>query len=174
MLDTLTRPPVATQPRQPALYGYLMRKLKASGEHFTERRTLVETCRAELDWSIADWKRITPRWRGFDHEAASESVPFRLPHEAAAARVLNCWGHLHPVEYRIRENLTLIRAQLKAADALSSYSEAHRADWAQRAERTRAYMRLILTDRRKAAKAFFAAVAEYRRLRTEIDAKETV
>ncbi len=155
---TLTRPPVATQPRQPALHGFIVRRRLAASAR-PGRHTVIEGCKAELVWAVADWRRIHPR--GYEHEREVEALAAscHLPHERAAGVVLNCWGHLHPIEYRVRENIKVLRGQIKAG-------------WAPRAERTRDHLRLILADRRKAAKAFFAAVETYRRLRNEIDAKE--
>lgn len=123
-----------------------------------ERRQLVEACRGELAWAREDWLRIAaslglaadPRDRhddGFAWEAA------RLPHEHAAARLLNVWSHLHPVEYRLREAIARVRAQRTAGrDAAATLEDL---TWYRR-------------ERRKLVRAFLEAAAEYRRRRAKI------
>src|ERR1700748_2938847 len=72
------------------------------------RRRLVEACRGELAWAREDWLRIAaghgltvdPHER---HDDVYHWEAARLPHEHAAARLLNVWGHLHPIEHRLRE-----------------------------------------------------------------------
>lgn len=121
------------------------------------RRRLIEACRAELAWAREDWLRIAaslglaadPRDRCDDAyvwEAA------RLPHEVAAARLLNVWGHLHPLEHRLREAIARVKAQRaagwEAAAALEDIA------W-------------YRAERRKLVRAFFEAADEYRRQRAK-------
>ena len=122
------------------------------------RRRLVEACRAELAWAREDWLRIAaslglaadPRERrddGFVWEAV------RLPHELAAARLLNVWGHLHPIEYRLREAIARVKAQRAAGwDATATLDDVA---WYRR-------------ERRKLVRAFHDAAAEYRRQRAKV------
>jgi hypothetical protein len=121
------------------------------------RRRLVEVCRAELAWAREDWLRIArnlglpadPRDR-CDHANVWESA--RLPHELAAARLLNVWGHLHPLEHRLRETIARAKAQRAAGwDAAAALEDI-------------AWYR---GERRKLVRAFFAAAAEYRRQRAK-------
>ena len=122
------------------------------------RRRLVEACRAELAWARDDWQRIAaslglaadPRERhddGFVWEAV------RLPHELAAARLLNVWGHLHPVEYRLHE--AIVRAKAQRAAGWNIAGTLEDIGWYRR-------------ERRKLARAFHDAAAEYRRQRAKV------
>src|SRR5690349_15451613 len=70
------------------------------------RARLVETCRAELTWARADGLAS-----GADDEGWQDLM---LPHERAASRLLDLWGHLHPLEHRLREGLRRLRAQRRA------------------------------------------------------------
>lgn len=141
-----------TATRQAALPGFVVRylfKVDAKGE----RQTIIEACRAELKWASADWRRITDS-RPFDHEIEQDAAAHRLPHEQAAAAVLNVWGHLHPIEHRIREGLIRLRAQRAAgwhAHALGTVDDI-RAYWLQR---------------RAVSTTFHRAVTAYRAARRE-------
>jgi hypothetical protein len=123
-----------------------------------DRRRLVEACRGEIAWAREDWLRIAgqlglaadPRDRrddGFVWEAA------RLPHEHAAARLLNVWGHLHPLEYRLREAIARVRAQRAAS-------------W--NAAATLEDVAWYCQERRKLLRAFLEAAADYRRQRAKV------
>lgn len=122
------------------------------------RRRLVEACRGELAWAREDWLRIAgqlglaadPRQR---HDDAFVWEAARLPHELAAARLLNVWGHLHPVEHRLREAIARVRAQ-------------HAAGWD--ASPTLEDVAWYRRERRKLVQAFLEAAAEYRRQRTKV------
>jgi len=86
--------------------------------------------------------------------------------------VLDVWGHLHPIECRIRD-LTRrpdgrLRAQRRAA-AADRYCESQRYDWARRAEATLDDLRWYLAERRKLAARFGAAVDGYRAARVVVD-----
>jgi hypothetical protein len=143
----------------------LARRLPAPNQRLPDRaagrgtrRRLIEACRAELAWAREDWLRIAahlgladdPRDRrdgGFIWEAA------RLPHEVAAARLLNVWGHLHPLEHRLREAIARVRAQRAAGwDAAAALDDVA---WYRR-------------ERRKLVPAFLDAAAEYRRQRAKV------
>lgn len=147
---TIVRPDLSG--RKAAHWEYLERKFLATGRK-GERWRVIEHCRAELTWSKLG------RTGGNDgyYDGPHMSEIYRMPHEHAAARVIGCWNHLHPVEWRIRENLALLRSQINYA-AIMPHG-------ALRIETTRAHIRLLLGDRRKAVAAFFVAVAEYRRHR---------
>ena len=121
------------------------------------RRRLVEACRGELAWAREDWLRIAshlgladPRER---HDDALVWEAARLPHEQAAARLLNVWGHLHPVEYRLREAIARARAQRAAGwDAAATLDDIA---WYRR-------------ERRKLLRTFLEAAAEYRGQRAKV------
>lgn len=70
------------------------------------RRRLVETCRAELTWARADWLEAAATAEGWQEAC--------LPHEQAAARLVEVWGHLHPREDRLRQGLERLRAQRRS------------------------------------------------------------
>lgn len=160
--------------RQPALPGFLARKAIASGRT-SARARLIERCRAELAWSVADYIRLAGT--GANHDARYDgphpAEPHRLPHERAAATVLNVWGHLHPIERSIRDlsrrPTGTLRAQRQAA-AADRYSESQRYDWARRAEATLDDLRWYLAERRKLVARFAVAVADYRAARLKINA----
>jgi hypothetical protein len=157
---TIVRPDLTG--RRPALRGFIIRCIFAAAPK-TARRTVIEACKAEITWSVADYKRMAgdysqcDGWRDGPHHAET----YRLPHERAAARVLSAWGHLHPTETRIRANAAVLRSQIKAATMTPS--------WGPRAEATRKSLRLIAEDRARQSRALFAEIANYRRLRAEIE-----
>lgn len=131
-------------------------------------RWVIETCRAELAWSVANWRKLNPDWRGFDHEAVALSEPWRLPHERAAAKVLNAWGHVHLPTGEWHEVKARLRAQLKAA-ADTRQSLPYRLQWLKRGADTRSELDDCRDRRRKAWPALLEAIAEYRAARAEID-----
>lgn len=143
-----------TEGRRPALHGFVVRKLFAAGE-ITGRRVVVEACKAELAWSVAEWRRLNPN--GWEHERDVEGLaaPHRLPHERAAAVVLNCWNHLHPTDSRAAELWARVKLQLRAG-------------WREKAARTLVDLNWYRIERAKQVAAFDAAVAEYRRLREDV------
>ena len=143
----------------------LARRLPAPSQRLIDRtpapgarRRLVEACRSELAWAREDWLRIAgPLGLAADpHERHDDSFVWeaaRLPHELAAARLLNVWGHLHPVEHRLREAIARVRAQRAAGwDATATLDDV---TWYRR-------------ERRKLVQAFLEAAAEYRRQRTKV------
>ena len=144
--------------RQPAPGQRLTGRAPSPISALGARRRLVEACRGELAWAREDWLRIAgglglpadprePFDDGFVWEAA------RLPHEQAAARLLNVWGHLHPIEHRLREGIARVRAQRAAGwDATATLEDVA---W---------YCR----ERRKLVPVFQDAAAEYRRQRAKV------
>lgn len=130
--------PIARRVAAPAdwLLGYLAPDLAG-------RARLVETCRAELTWARADGLAS-----GADDEGWQDLL---LPHERAAARLLDLWGHLHPLEHRLREGLRRLKAQ-------------RRAGWPNAAA-TLADVQRYRTARRQLLRAFLDAAAGYRRKR---------
>jgi hypothetical protein len=119
-------------------------------------RALVKACRAELDGALNDWCRLNPNVM---HDVRTmgphPSEACRLPHEHAAANVLNIWGHLHPVEVRTIECASRLIAQRKAG-------------WTGRAADTLKDLRWYLADRVKLRASFHAAVSEYLKARATI------
>jgi hypothetical protein len=144
--------------RQPAPSQRLIDRTPGLGT----RRRLVEACRGELAWAREDWFRIAselglpadPHDRlgdGFNGSFVWEAA--RLPHEQAAARLLNVWGHLHPVEHRLREAIGRVRARRAAGwDATATLEDVA---WYRR-------------ERRKLVRAFLEAASEYRRQRAKV------
>ena len=122
------------------------------------RRRLVEACRGELAWAREDWLRIAGELGLADdpHERLDDNFiceAARLPHEHAAARLLNVWGHLHPIEHRLSETIARVRAQRAAGwDATATLEDV-------------AWYR---HERRKLVQAFLEAAAEYRRQRAKV------
>ena len=143
----------------------LPHRLPAPNHHLIHRtsglgasRRLVEACRSELVWAREDWLRIAgqlglaadPSER---HDDSFVWEAARLPHERAAARLLNVWGHLHPVEHRLREAIARVRAQRAAGwDATASLEDVA---WYHQ-------------ERRKLVQTFLEAAAEYRRQRAKV------
>lgn len=76
------------------------------------RRRLVETCRAELAWARADWLEVAGTPEGWPEAC--------LAHEQAAARLVELWGHLHPLEDRLRRGLARLSARRRAGWAWQS------------------------------------------------------
>jgi hypothetical protein len=147
----------------------LAHRLPAPSQHLIDRtrglgarRRLVEACRGELTWAREDWLRIAaetglaadPRDRlDNSHDDIFVWEAARLPHEHAAARLLNVWGHLHPIEHRLREAIARVRAQRAAGwDAAATLEDVA---WYRR-------------ERRKLLRAFLEAAAEYRRQRAKV------
>ena len=131
------------------------------------RAWLVETCRAELEWAGAEW-----RWLAGDPEhrggGPHPSEAWRLPHERAAARVVNCHLHLDVTEWYWRELMPRLHGQRAAAldDALP---ETHRLYWAKAATGTEADLRDCRARRKVAWHCFLVAASDYRRLRESVD-----
>ena len=110
-----------------------------------DRRRLIESCRAELVWARADWLETTAGRDGWQEAC--------LPHEQAAARLLEIWGLLHPLEHRLGETIGRLRAQRCAGW-----------DVAATLEDVRGYRR----DRRVLWRAFRDAACDYGDQRAEL------
>lgn len=159
--------------RRPADNAFIARRLAAIAWHDppSPRIWLVETCRAELEWAVAEW-----RWLAGDPDdkgwGPHPSEPWRLPHEWAAARVVNCHLHLDVAQTRLAELVPRLRRQRAASLArclAGSQSAVHRLYWADAAEGTERDVREYLARRRLAWHCFLAAAADYRRLKVLID-----
>jgi hypothetical protein len=103
------------------------------------RRRLVETCRAELAWARADWLEATATAEGWPEAC--------LPHEQAAAHLLEIWGRLHPLEHRLLQGLERLDAR-------------RRAGW--RWQATLTDVQRYRLERRGLRHAFLAATEDYR------------
>jgi hypothetical protein len=103
------------------------------------RRRLVETCRGELAWARADWLEATGIAEGWPEAC--------LPHEQAAAHLLEIWSHLDPLEHRLRQGLERLEAR-------------RRAGWPW--EATLADVQRYRLERRGLWRAFIAAAEHYR------------
>jgi len=163
--------------RRPAPADFLARRLAAidwrDGIPETNSRwALVETCRAELEWVDAEWRRLggdaaTPRSRSNQGPHPAESL--RLPHEHAAARLVNCHLHVDVSGWRIRTLARRLPAQRRAArDEAQSVS--YRAAWINAAAGTLSDLQDYRRRRALAWRAFLAAATEYRHLRAQMEA----
>jgi hypothetical protein len=132
----------------------------------------VETCRAELEWAVAEWRLLAgdpDSGRSYDrHSGPHPSEEGRLPHERAAARVVNCHLHLDVAQWRLAELVPRLRRQ-RAAALDHGRPEDHRLYWADAAAATAADLRGYLARRRLAWRCFLVAAADYRSLKGLID-----
>src|SRR5476651_1742760 len=159
--------------RLPAPTDFLARRLDAidwrgAPPREGSRWWLVETCRAELEWAEADWRRL-----GGDAVEPSRSRPHpaeacRLPHEEAAARLVNCHLHVDVEAWRIHELLRRLPGQRQAAGD-PAQSAAYRAAWTAVATGTIADLGGHRRRRAQAWRAFLAAAALYCRRRAALD-----
>ena len=158
--------------RRPADRGFIARRLAAIVwyEPPSPRQRLVETCRAELEWAAAEW-----RWLVGDLEdrgwGSHPSATWRLPHEHAAARVVNCHLHLDVALSRWGELRRKLRGQ-RAAASRQDQTESYRLSWADAADGTQEDIGRYLARRRLAWHCFLVASADYLRLKALI-AKES-
>jgi hypothetical protein len=159
--------------RTPASSDFLARRLAAIDWHGKVPRPrsrwwLVETCRAELAWATTEWRRLSG---GFEERSYGPhpSEAWRLPHEEAAARVVNAHLHTHVHEWCIGElvHRNLPRQRRAALD--NAQSAEYRLAWADAAARSVADLHNHLSRRRLAWRCFLAAGADYLRLRAAID-----
>jgi hypothetical protein len=164
----LSNSPPARQ-RRPADPDFIARRLAAIAWHDSPspRLRLVETCRAELEWAAAEWRWLTgePDHTGW---GPHPSEPWRLPHERAAARVVNCHLHLDVAQARLGELVPKLRRQ-RAASLRDGHNAVHRLYWADAAMGTESSIREYLIRRRLAWSCFLAASADYLRLKALIE-----
>jgi hypothetical protein len=123
----------------------------------------VETCRAELEWAVAEW-RLQAGDPDVGTPGPHPSEEGRLPHERAAARVVNCHLHVDVAQWRLRELVPRLRRQ-RAAALDAERPESHRLHWANAAIGTLDDVRGHLARRRLAWRCFLVAAADYRRLK---------
>jgi hypothetical protein len=161
--------PASPARRRPADPAFLARRLAAIAwrEPPSPRLRLVETCRAELEWAVAEW-----RWLSSDADdkgwwGPHPSEAWRLPHEQAAARVVNCHLHLDVAQFRLGALVPRLRSQRAAALRLDQ-SASYRRRWADAAAGTERDVRDYLGRRRLAWRCFRAASADYLRLKAMI------
>jgi hypothetical protein len=148
--------------RQPALPGFIMRKLLAGRlTDFRSREASIECCKAEMDWAHSDWRRIVADLGlgAVDHKEQTWGTPAwqlaLLPHESAAQIVVNIWSeHVMPKEQRARELLTRMKAQRKAG--WNTVEIAKDVRW-------------YLAERRKLLPKLKAAIERYAKLREQLD-----
>lgn len=120
-------------------------------------KSLIYACHAELAEASRRY-RLTLDTLPYNHEIEQAAAAHHLPHEQAAAVVLNCWGHLHPVEAR-------------AVVVAERYVSQRRAGWTDRAALCLDDLRFYLAERTKLRAAFDTAVAEYQAARAAVDVR---
>jgi hypothetical protein len=133
---------ILLRPRVPASPTRLAEQLPSG---LDRRRRLVETCRAELVWARADWLESAAGQEGWQDAC--------LPHEQAAASVVEVWGELHPIEHRLTDCCKRLGVQRAAGWDVTGTLEDIRHD-SRAAERLR--------------KTFLAAAARYRSAREKV------
>jgi hypothetical protein len=163
--------------RLPAPDDFLARRLEAidwrgAPPRDGSRWWLVETCRAELEWAEADWRRlggdaVEPSRPG-RYSGPHPAEACRLPHEEAAARLLNCHLHVDVETWRMRELLRRLPGQRQAADD-PTQSAAYRASWTAVAAGAIADLGDHRKRRAQAWRAFLAAASLYCRRRAALD-----
>jgi hypothetical protein len=157
-----TEPPMPDTIASVAFTGpeTLIRRRREAAPPASLPRETIAACRAELDWARTDVIAIAAELHLPIDADSRSAIPFhelaRLPHEQAAARVLNVWGHLHPMEDRARRCWQRLHAQ-------------RRAGWTNRTAGSAGDLRRYLAARRRLKPLFAAAIADYRRRRTELD-----
>jgi hypothetical protein len=163
--------------RRPALPAFLARRRLAidwAGKPPAEgsRWWLVETCRAELVWAEADWRRIAGDGidppRGGWPEGPHPSEAWRLPHEVAAARLVNCHLHVDVAAWRMRELRNRLPHQ-RAAARDQTQGAAYRTAWTDHAASTLRDLQMHRSRRAGAWRGFLAATSHYCRLRATLD-----
>jgi len=176
--------------RLPAPAAFLARRLDAidwrgAPPREGSRWWLVETCRAELEWAEADWRRLggdaveLPRpGRHSGQYSGQYSGPHpaeacRLPHEEAAARLVNCHLHVDVEAWRMRELLRRLPGQRQAAGD-STQSAAYRASWTAVAAGAIADLTDHRQRRAQAWRAFLAAASLYCCLRAALNRSSAI
>lgn len=155
--------------RQPASPSFIARRLACSAWWGapSPRLWLAETCRAELEWAVAEWRLLAGDPDDSGH-GSHPSEEWRLPHERAAARVVNCHLHLDVAQWRLAELVPRLRRQ-RAAALDDGRPESHRLYWADAAVGTADDLRAYRARRRLAWHCFLVAAADYRCLKGFID-----
>ena len=160
--------------RRPADPAFLARRLAAIAwyEPPSPRLRLVETCRAELEWAVAEWRWLAsdPDDRGW---GPHPSEAWRLPHEQAAARVVNCHLHLNVAQFAPFRAAAAGFAASAPRPSTAAWipGASYRLSWADAAAGTERDVREYLGRRRLAWPCFRAASADYLRLKALIDRK---
>ena len=170
-MDTLITTQTAAAVREAALPGFIVRKLFAANAK-PGRQTILEACRAELAWAHANFCKITganPLSHTYQADGPHPSEAYRMPHERAAARVLNIAGHVACQERRIRETLITLKAQRAIADD-ETLNNQYRCQWATITERTEADIAEQLAGLRQNFRLFLKAIRAYREARAAITA----
>lgn len=132
------------------------------------RLHLVALCRAELEWAADRWRAEAgdiDEWACRFGPHPSEAS--RLPHETAAAAVVNAHLHVDVENARLRDLKGQLRAQ-RAAALDAGQDAAYRASWAEQAETSLDEYRGHRLRRRMAWQLFRAADERYRVLRAAI------
>ncbi len=165
--------PASPARRRPADPAFLARRLAAIAwfEPPSPRLRLVETCRAELEWAVAEWRWLSsdPDDRGPGRNwGPHPSEAWRLPHEHAAARVVNCHLHLDVAQFNLNALLPRLRGQ-RAAALRQDQRISYRLYWADAAAGTERDIREYLRRRHLAWRCFRAASADYLRLKAMIE-----
>src|SRR5471032_865851 len=151
-------PAAQASQRQPAPPSYVARRLAciAWWRKPSPRLWLVETCRAELEWAVAEWRQLAGDHpvdvggRSYGRSPGPHpSEEWRLPHERAAARVVNCHLHIDVAHWRLADLVPRLRRQ-RAAALDDGRPEDHRLRWADAATGTAGDMRWYLARRRLA------------------------
>jgi len=154
--------------RRPADPDFIARRLAAIDwrDPPSPRVRLVATCRAELEWAVAEWRWLAndPADRGWGPHPSEQ---WRLPHERAAARVVNCHLHLDVAEARLRELVPKLRRQ-RASAGRKDQDAVRALYWADAAVNTESDIGDYLTRRRLAWRCFLLASADYLRLKSLI------
>src|SRR5690348_5460554 len=132
------------------------------------RRWLVETCRGELEWAEAEWRQCGGDAVALPRHGPHPAEALRLPHEHAAARLVNCHIHLDLERREIDDLRRRLRRQRDAASDLAQ-GDGYRAEWAARAEASARALRACRKRRAAAWRAFRAAASRYRALRAAVD-----
>jgi hypothetical protein len=131
-------------------------------------RWLVETCRAELDWAEIDWRRLGGEVVAAPGHGPHPAEAWRLPHERAAARLVNCHRHVEVETERLRTMLRRLPGQ-RAAAGDATQDETYRASWAAAAAGTEQDLRRYRARRAAAWHALRTTAAHYCRLRATLD-----
>lgn len=159
-MDSFVPPPpsaveLAHRRRSPAPAAWLA---EHGAHEAAGRANLVARCRAELEWARVQWLELAAGlgiavdpWRAAHRPSPPWEAAY-LPRERAAARLLNVWSHLHPMEARVHQLIPRLRAQRAHA--------AH-GDWFKRAAGTLSDLQWYREQRRQQWSAFLAAAADY-------------